>query len=218
MKTEINRKAKQKGLFLRTGPFPSAGKVVQYTRTGEGRRYSEYNRKGMKDMLERYLKNKTVMSVAGIIIGVILMIWRGSFVESMIRVMGYVLLAAAAVYLVMYFKDNKGDQTQLGYAVVCGGAGLLMIFLCRTILRAFPVIAGVLMILSGVATLAQVIKEKDVPLLSKILPIVVVILGILILTQPGRIANAIVFCVGVVFVVNGISGLLANREIYKAMK
>jgi len=169
-------------------------------------------------MLERYLKNKTVMSVAGIIIGVILMIWRGSFVESMIRVMGYVLLAAAAVYLVMYFKDNKGDQTQLGYAVVCGGAGLLMIFLCRTILRAFPVIAGVLMILSGVATLAQVIKEKDVPLLSKILPIVVVILGILILTQPGRIANAIVFCVGVVFVVNGISGLLANREIYKAMK
>ena len=169
-------------------------------------------------MLERYLKNKTVMSVAGIVIGVILMIWRGSFVASMIRVMGYVLLAAAAVYLVMYFKDSKGDQTQLGYAVVCGGAGLLMIFLCRTIVRAFPVIAGVLMILSGVGTLAQVIKEKDVPLLSKILPVVVIVLGILILTQPGRIANAIVFCVGAVFVVNGISGLLANREIFKAMK
>lgn len=162
-------------------------------------------------MLERYLKNKTVMSAAGIIIGIILMIWRGSFVESMIRVMGYVLLAAAAIYLVMYFKGNQEDQTQLGYAVVCGGAGLLMIFLCRTILRAFPVIAGVLMILSGVATLAQIIKEKDVPLLSKILPAVVIVLGILILTQPGRIANAIVFCVGAVFVVNGISGLLATK-------
>ena len=169
-------------------------------------------------MIRRYLKNKTIMSVAGIVIGLILMIWRGSFVESMLRVIGYVLLAAAVVYLVMYFKESQGDQTLLGYAVAAGGAGLLLILLCRTILRVFPVIAGVLMILSGIVTLAQVIKDKDVPLISKLLPVLVIALGILIVTRPGRIANAIVFCVGAVFAVNGISGLLANRELIRIIK
>ena len=57
--------------------------------------------------MEKYLKNKTIMSVAGIVFGLILMIWRGQFVEQMIRVAGYILLAAAAVYLVMYFRSNR---------------------------------------------------------------------------------------------------------------
>ena len=43
-------------------------------------------------MMEKYLKNKTVMSAAGIVFGLILMIWRGQFVEQMIRVAGYACL------------------------------------------------------------------------------------------------------------------------------
>ncbi len=168
-------------------------------------------------MLEKYLKNKTIMSIAGIIIGLILMIWRGSFVESMIRVIGYVLLAAAAIYLVMYFRENRQNEVLLGYAVAAAGAGLLLILLCRTILRIFPVLAGILMILSGAVTLLQTAGNKNVPLYSKLLSVLVIALGILIVTRPGRIANAIVFFVGVVFVINGISGLIASRDIYKGI-
>lgn len=169
-------------------------------------------------MLEKYVKNKMIMSIAGIVIGLILMIWRGSFVESMIRVIGYVLLAAAAVYLIMYFKNKQSDSVMLGYAGVAAGAGLLLILLCKTIYRAFPVIAGILMIISGAITLLQVLQDKEVPLFNKILPVLVIIFGILILTRPGKIADAIVFCVGAVFVVNGISGLLASREINNSRK
>ena len=168
-------------------------------------------------MIARYLKNKTIMSVAGIIIGLILMIWRGSFVASMIRVIGYILLAAAAVYLVMYFRDNRQNETLLGYAVAAAGTGLLLILLCGTILRIFPVLAGIAMILSGAVTLIQTAGNKYIPLYSKLLSALVIVLGILIVTRPGRIADAIVFCVGTVFVVNGISGLIASRDIYKTL-
>ena len=164
-------------------------------------------------MLEKYLRNKTIMSVAGIVAGLILMIWRGKFVEQMIRVVGYVLLAAAAVYLFKYIKENSRNQTLLGYAVAAAGAGLLLILLSRLLLRAFPAIAGVLMILSGAATLVQTFNDRNVPVYSKLLSALVIVLGILIAIQPGRIANAIVFCVGAVFVVNGVSGLLAIRRI-----
>ena len=163
-------------------------------------------------MMEKYLKNKTVMSAAGIVFGLILMIWRGQFVEQMIRVAGYVLLAAAAVYLVMYFKDNRQNEAQMGYAVVAAGAGLLLILLNRTLLRAFPVIAGVVMIVSAAATLLRTYRDSNVPLYSKLLSALVIVIGILIVIHPGRIADTLVFCVGLAFVVNGISGLVASRQ------
>ena len=164
-------------------------------------------------MIEKYLKNKTIMSAAGIVIGLILMIWRGQFVEQMIRVVGYVLLAAAAVYLVMYFRNNRQNDAQLGYAVIAAGAGLLVILLSHLLLRAFPVIAGVLMIVSAGATLLKTYNDSDVSLYSKLLSVLVIVIGILIVLHPGRIANTIVFCVGAAFVVNGVSGLLMSRQI-----
>ena len=164
-------------------------------------------------MMEKYLKNKTIMSVAGIVFGLILMIWRGQFVEQMIRVAGYILLAAAAVYLVMYFRSNRQNEAQMGYAVVAAGAGLLMILLSRTLLRAVPVIAGVMMIVSAAATLLRTYKDSNVPLYSKLLSALVIVIGILIVLHPGRIANTIVFCVGAAFVVNGISGLITSRQL-----
>lgn len=163
-------------------------------------------------MMEKYLKNKTIMSVAGIVIGLILMIWRGQFVEQMIRVSGYVLLVAAAVYLVMYFRDNRQNEAQMGYAVMAAGAGLLMILLSRTLLRIFPVIAGVVMIVSSAATLMRTYRDSNVPLYAKLLSALVILIGILIVLHPGRIADTIVFCVGAAFVVNGISGLITSCQ------
>ena len=164
-------------------------------------------------MIEKYLKNKMIMSAASIVIGLILMIWRGTFVEQMIRVVGYVLLAAAAVYLVMYFKGDRQNEAQLGYAILAAGAGLLIILLSSLLLHMFPVIAGVMMILTAGATLIKTYNDSNIPLYSKLLSALVIVIGILIVLQPGKIANAIVLCVGAALVVNGISGLLTSRQI-----
>ena len=167
----------------------------------------------MRETIENHMKNKTIMSVAGIVIGLILMIWRGQFVEQMIRVAGYVLLVAAAAYLILYFRDNRQEQAQLIYALASAGAGLLLILLCRALLHAFPVIVGVLMILSAAEMLLTSFNDKEKPLYSKALAVLVIVLGILVVIHPGRIANTLVFCVGAVLVVNGISGLMMNRHL-----
>lgn len=164
-------------------------------------------------MLEKYLKNKTIMSAAGIVIGLILMIWQKSVLTTLIRVMGYVLIGAAVVYLVSYFSHNRQNETLLGYAAASGGAGLLLVLLCRTIVNIFPVLMGVVLIMSGGAALLQTYNNKEIPAYSKILSGLIVFLGILIVMQPGSIANMIVFCIGAAFVINGVSGLLTSRQI-----
>lgn len=178
----------------------------------EGTVAGNENGKGMTAMLEKYLKYRMIMSAAGIVIGLILMIWQKSVLTTLIRVMGYVLMGAAAIYLVSYFVQKRQNETQLGYAIAAGGAGLVLVLLCRTIVHIFPVLMGVVLIMNGAAALIQTYNKKYVPLYSKLLSGLLILLGILIVTQPGSIVNMIVFCIGAAFVINGISGLVTSSR------
>ena len=164
-------------------------------------------------MIEKYLRNKTIMSIAGIVIGLILMIWRGQFIEQMIRVVGYVLIAAAAVYLVMYFSSNKQNEVQLGYGIAAAAAGLVLILLSGTLLRAFPRIIGIVMIVTAAVTLFKIYNNNEVSLYSKLLYLLVIVIGIVITIRPAGLINTMAFIVGAAFAVNGVSGLLTSRQI-----
>lgn len=162
----------------------------------------------IKSMIQRFLRHRMVLLIAEIIAGLVLMIWRGQVVEQMIRVVGYILIAAAAAYIVFYFTGGRRDEMLLGYAALSGAAGALLVLLSGFFLRAFPILAGCLMILSSAAGLYQMMNSIYTPWYSKALSVLVLLLGILILIHPGTIANAIVFCIGAAFMVNGISGLI----------
>ena len=164
-------------------------------------------------MIEKYLRNKTIMSIAGIVIGLVLMIWRGRVIEQMIHVVGYILLAAAAIYLLMYFRSSRQNGAQLGYAIAAAAAGVLLILLSRFLLSAFPRIIGIVMIVTAAATLLKTYNNSDVSLYSKVLYVLVILIGIVIAVKPTGLINTMAFFIGVAFVVNGFSGLLLSREI-----
>lgn len=170
-------------------------------------------RRRKRILIEKYLRNKTILSIAGIVIGAILMIWQKGVLTTLIQVMGYILIATAVVYLVMYFKNNRQNETEMGYAIVSAGAGLLLVLLNKVIVNAFPVVMGIVLIMNGALSLMQTYNKKEVPLYSKILSALIIALGILIVIHPGKIADAVVFCVGAAFAVSGIAGLLSCREI-----
>ena len=93
-----------------------------------------------------------------------------------------------------------------------GDNSFLRVFQPST-LAPIALIIGIVLIMSGAAALLETYREREIPLYSKLLSILIVVLGVLILIHPGRIANAIVFCTGFALVVNGISGLLMSRQI-----
>ena len=162
-------------------------------------------------MAEQFLKNKKILSIAGIIIGAILMIWQRTALITLIRITGYVLIAAGITYLVFYISGKEKNEVQLSYAVISGGGGLLMVLLSRTIVNIFPILMGVLLIVNGITALVQTIRSPIVPVYNKILSAAAVALGLLIVIRPAMITNTIVFWIGVAFAVGGISGLVTKR-------
>ena len=101
-----------------------------------------------------------------------------------------------------------------GLAVfAAAAAGILLILLSRFLLSAFPRIIGIVMIVTAAATLLKTYNNSDVSLYSKVLYVLVIMIGIVIAVKPTGLINTMAFFIGVAFVVNGFSGLLLSREI-----
>lgn len=158
-------------------------------------------------MVEKLIKNKLIVAVVSIIAGIVLVIMQKQALDSVIRVVAWGLLITAAAYAVLYFtgKEDK-DEVQLGYALLSGIGGLVLLLLGGKLLNIFPVLAGLAMIAGGVVGLIGAGRKE-----GYIAPVLVILLGLLIVFHPGGTLNAIVLIIGIGLIVNGVSDLISIR-------
>ena len=161
-------------------------------------------------LLQKYLKDKTIIAIASIAIGVIMIIKGGSIADDMVRITGYILIGAAVAYAVSYFIGNVRDSVLLGYAGAAGIAGLLMVLLAKTIVSIFPVLAGVVLILNGVINLTQ---GGEAPAYSKGTALLMIALGVLVIIFKYTVVNVVVILTGIGLVLNGVSTLDIIRRL-----
>ena len=184
------------------------------SRKDGGNGIGKKNRTEDKEMIRNLVRNKTVFAILSIVMGIYMCVAGRSVLYSIVRVAGYGLIGAAIIYLVMYFVgQGSRNQVQMGYAIVAGIAGLLIVRLAPTIVNLFPMLAGVGLILTGAGNLAQA-AGNGMPLVTKAGPIVTLVLGILILLHPGSIVNLVVTLAGVALILNGLSELDMIRRVW----
>ena len=129
-------------------------------------------------------------------------------------VAGYVMLATAVGYALIYFFGPRRDQVQLGYAGLATAAGLLIVWMAPAIVNLFPMLAGLGLIVVGLTNLMHAAREEGMPAASKVGPILTIVLGALILFHPGAIVNAVVMLAGIALILNGLSELDMIRRIW----
>ena len=156
------------------------------------------------------LGNKLFISIAAIIIGIVLIIWQRSAGVTIIRVTGYIMVAAGILYLIMYFTRGR-DESLLVYAISAIGGGLLIALLAHLIVDIFPIIMGVLMMMNGATAMSLSLRNKHDPWYMLILYAALIALGILIILNPVFISNMLYLFIGISFVVSGVTGLLSDR-------
>ncbi|MBR2822672.1 MAG: DUF308 domain-containing protein [Clostridia bacterium] len=165
-------------------------------------------------MIRSIVRNKTVLAILSIVMGIYMCVAGRNVLYSIIRVAGYGLIGAAIIYLVLYLTGQNGrDQVKMGYAIVSGIAGLLIVRLAPAIVNLFPILAGVGLILAGIGNLTQA-AGSGMPMVSKVGPIVTLVLGLLILTHPGTVVNMVVTLAGIALILNGLSELEMIRRVW----
>ncbi len=168
----------------------------------------------IQEMWQRLLRNKILFAALNIILGIYMVIARRSVLNVVIRVIGFALLMTAIAYLLMYFLGHRRDQIQLYYAGISGVAGLLVLWLIPSLVRLFPVLAGIALIVIGISNLTSVAKGGPFPAYSKAGPIVTIVLGAILLFRPGTALNLAVALAGIALILNGLSELDLIRRFW----
>lgn len=165
-------------------------------------------------MIQKLTRNKTILAIASIVIGVFMMIRRGSMVADLLKIVGYLLLAAGAAYLIFYFIGKNREGVRLGYAAVAAIAGLVLILRPYSVLNIFPILAGAVLVINGISNLIQASQGEGAPSYSRVVAIVIIIIGALLIFRPFRIWDALVFIMGAALVLNGLADLDIIRRFW----
>ncbi len=168
----------------------------------------------IQNWTQKLLRHKTLFSVLSILLGIYLIFSGRSSLYTVIRVIGTALMAAGIAYLILYFIGSRKVQTNLYYAGMAFVTGLAVRWFAPALVNLFPVLAGIVLIVIGVANLTSVSGNSAFPAYSKIVPILIIVLGALILFHPGRVLDLVMAICGGALIVNGLSELDLIRRIW----
>ena len=168
----------------------------------------------MTEMIQKLIKNKTIYAVASIVIGIFMIIKRGQMAVDVLRVIGWLLIGTAAIYLVSYFTGKDKENVQLGYAAAAGIGGLLLVICAGSLLHLFPIFVGALLIICGITNLTGVSADSEIPQYSKGTAIVIIVLGALIIVFGKALLSLAVLLIGICLVLNGLAELDIIRRFW----
>ena len=166
-------------------------------------------------MIQNVTRNKALLAISSIVIGVLLIIFQKHALDTIIRVLGWVLLVTGGLYVLAFLFGPAKDPIELGFAGMAGIAGLLMVLFAPSIVSFFPIMMGVILILSGLGTLMQASQGDAYPVYSKFFALLTVALGVLILIRPGQTADIILIIIGAGCVLSGLNDLLLTWRFWK---
>jgi len=166
------------------------------------------SKRSFNEQMRELFRNKIVIAIAGIIFGIILIVHAAAAVDALVRILGAILLVASAVYLIRYFMQKETKQNAfVVMGIILAAAGLFFVIRPDTIVNLFPLIIGIVLILSGVSDLVHAIglnKAKvQGALVFIVLSILVIVLGVVVLLHPGTVADMLVTVMGISLLING---------------
>jgi uncharacterized membrane protein HdeD (DUF308 family) len=159
------------------------------------------------DYLVKLAQNKAVVAVASIVFGLVLVVQQAAALDSLVSICGYLLLASAAVYAILYATGSEKRRSYVVIAVILGLIGLFIVVNPRAIVNIFPTLVGIILLVNGIVNYlhayAVVRPAGHSWTAPMVLSIAVAILGLVMILAPGLIMDVLVLFMGIALLVNG---------------
>ena len=168
---------------------------------------SEQPMNEMNDKVKELLRTKMIPALLSVVLGIALIIARKAALDVLVQIIGWILIVGAVGFVAAYFLGPYKDKTGLIAAVLAGLAGVLFITQADAIDDFLLILVGVVLILNGLGNVASAFVEGQNRLLVGIIGALIVVLGVLIITHPGSMMNAITVYMGISLILNGILDL-----------
>lgn len=171
----------------------------------------------MENRFRELAKSKTIPALLSIALGIIMIIARRAALDLLVRIIGGIVLTGGLAFLAVSLvrpdivENAKNNMIMAALMIL---AGLILILGAESIVDFFPTLMGILLILNGLSHLAAAGADRENRMFDLLIGIVTMILGVLIVMQPGAIANMVMVFIGASFVANGLFDLFMVRRMY----
>ncbi len=173
----------------------------------------------MTSFLKSIYRGNIIYAICLIVLGLVFIIWPADSRQLLIRVLGALLVLAGAALIVLYFKAKKrGLPVSIIGGVILVVLGILMLAKPENFVQFVIIVAGAFIGASGVLnfcqTLSLAMNRFRLWWVAMILSIFTIVFAVLVISQPGKVADAIFIITGIFLVLDGISDLWMARMIH----
>ena len=167
----------------------------------------------MKDFLKRTFKSMFIVAVLTIVLGLILIIWPSSAAQFLSKVLGWIILIAGIVWVVLYFTSSySGTNTTLFLALILTAFGFWSVIKPGVMAELISVLMGILLITHGFLNIQDALELKqsyyDRWWIYLLFGVLTAILGFFVIWSPIQSLIAMTIITGIALIFDGVTDII----------
>ena len=175
----------------------------------------------MMDKLKSIKLDVTLAAVLSVVLGVLLVVWPGTVIAVLARVIAIILMGSGIVALIPRLLDEIKSVTSIIVSLLITLIGLWMFLSPQAVASIIPIAIGVLLVVHGVQDLALAFEGRrtkahnwSIPLMA----ILNIVLGILCICNAFGLVKIGMILIGIMLIYDGISDMFIVHKVNKASK
>ena len=169
--------------------------------------------------------NYSLSAVICVILGIVLLVWPGQSTQVVCMVLGIVLGGFGLIQIILYLATKEKtmvSHSMMMLGVVLAVIGGWIVLKPETIIKAVPMIVGILFVIHGFHYAVQAIDLKKMQYdnwwVALLLSLLTVALGVVLICNPFTIVDTVVRIIGAFLVYDGLSDMWIMSRVFKTKK
>jgi conserved hypothetical protein len=169
--------------------------------------------------------NYSLSAVICVILGIVLLVWPGQSTQVACMVLGIVLGGFGLIQIILYLATKEKtmvSHSMMMLGVVLAVIGGWIVLKPETIIKAVPMIVGILIVIHGFHNAVQAIDLKKMQYdnwwVALLLSLLTVALGVVLICNPFTIVDTVVRIIGAFLVYDGLSDMWILSRVFKTKK
>ena len=169
--------------------------------------------------------NYSLSAVICVILGIVLLVWPGQSTQVVCMGLGIVLGGFGLIQIILYLATKEKtmvSHSMMMLGVVLAVIGGWIVLKPETIIKAVPMIVGILIVIHGFHNAVQAIDLKKMQYdnwwVALLLSLLTVALGVVLICNPFTIVDTVVRIIGAFLVYDGLSDMWILSRVFKTKK
>lgn len=169
--------------------------------------------------------NYSLSAVICVILGIVLLVWPGQSTQVVCMILGIVLGGFGIIQIILYLATQEKtmvSHSMMMLGIVLAVIGGWIVLKPDTIIKAIPMIVGILIVIHGLHNAVQAVDLKKMQYdnwwVALLLSLLTIALGVVLICNPFTVVDTVVRLIGAFLIYDGLSDMWILSRVFKTKK